>query len=179
MFDFYTVSGALLAVAGIFGLIGWKTNRKVNGVQTPIKMEPAFNDPKPDPEPEKPATELSTRFDLTNINRIIRPTSDRKRNVGGRSSISELDFIRFEAMEEKVTYKWAHNVKTNGPCSLTVNGGGTTSSKFIDLKLQRKSFHIESMAFGSITCEVIADGKVIATGHSTVKLGIMPAGILL
>lgn len=182
MFDFYTVSGALIAVAGVVGLISWTTNRRVNGVKTPIKMEPVGNDPKPTVPVEPvtpPVTEDPSQFELTNINRIIHPTNDRKRNVGGRSSISEMDLIRFEAMDEKVTYVWSHDVKTSGPCSLSVNGGGTPTSKFIDLKLTRKSLHIESLAFGKVKCEVMIDDEVIATGYGKVNLGIMPSGDIL
>lgn len=177
MFDFYTISAAMLFVGAGFGVYNWKFRRdddKSKKDEKPVVTPPV--DPTPGPVP--PVKPVTSDFDLTVVDRIIRPTNDRKRNVGGRVTIPEIEMKKFEAMEGKLTFKWTRDLKVSGPGSVTVNGGGTPSSKFIDFKLTRKNVHIEAFAFGSVRCDVLIDNKVVATGAGRVKLGIIPANPL-
>lgn len=174
MFDFYTVSAAMLFVGlgfGVYSLTRKSDRKKVEDVKpTPV--------PTPTPDPKPPVKPVTNDFFLTSVDRMIRPSNERKRNVGGRVTIPDVDMKRFEAMDGKLTFKWTRDLKVTGPGSVSVNGGGTPTSKFIDFKLTRKNVHIEAFAFGTVRCDVLIDNKVVATGSGRVKLGIIPANPL-
>lgn len=177
MFDFYTISAAMLFVGLGFGVYSLtrKSDRKPKVEDKKPAPAPA---PKPTPKPTPAPKPGKDDFALTSVDRMIRPTNERKRNIGGRVTIPEIEMKKFEAMEGKLTFKWTRDLNISGPGSVTINGGGTPTSKFIDFKLTRKNVRVEAFAFGSVRCDVMLDEKVVATGVGRVKLGIIPANPL-
>lgn len=168
MIDLYVTSAVALFVGCGMGVLLFKYKREQSEDTRPKDNAPT-QQPKPKPEKVYPV-----EFVLSSVDRIIRPHNERKRNVGGRITLSDLDIKRFQA-RGSVKYKWRHKVSCTGPGTISISGGGTLTSKFIDLKLTRKSIHIEAYAFGKVFCDVEINGKIVATGVGNVKLGIMPA----
>lgn len=170
MLDLYITSAAVLFVGCGIGVLLFKYKREQsdNTKTSTNKNQPQKLKSEPIPRKVYPV-----EFTLSSIDRVIRPHNERKRNVGGRITVSDLDVKRFNA-RGNVKYKWRHEVSCSGPGSVSVSGGGTRTSKFIDLKLTRKSIHLEAFAFGKVFCDVEIDGKIVATGVGQVKLGIIP-----
>ena len=173
MIDFYTVSGVIVAVTAGFCLYNWKF-RNDDTVDTDINV----------PSPLVPVADPieivhTSDFSMIDVNRIIKPETSRKRNVGGRVAIPDAVLTKLQHEYDDLVFSWSRDVTISGPGSVTISGGGTPTSKFVDLKLTRKSTHLEVMAFGTVRCDVMHNDKVIASGVGHLHLGIIPAGILL
>lgn len=172
MVDFYTASAGCL-----FAALGLGVLYIIHNCRSRSRRPTPDNGPIPDIAP-KPVIPIEPRpeasFDLTPIVRTVRASSTRKRNVGGRANISDIDLKRFESLSGDITYDWSSDIEVSGPGKVSVNGGGTPSSRFIDLKLSRTRSRVEAYAFGYVQCVVKKDGDAIAIGRSSVKLGITP-----
>ncbi len=167
---------ALIVLVTIFVLLYKRTKNKkpTTRLYSPT-VDNTPSDPKPEDLPivvpqEPPVTVPPTGpVILSDINETV--ASPRKTTCVGRAVLDEDELA---ALGGNATFAWSYDIQLMGKGMLIKSGGGTRTSKFIELKLSRRDSPANEDVFvnGTVTCIISRPNAVDLTVTSQLLMSL-------